>query len=67
MKQRQEKDEVDYNEDTFDSDDNEDDVNNRPESDPSETGTYTVDKDEEIQGFQVHINEIIDYKKIQIK
>ena len=66
VKQRQEQDEVNYNEDTFDSDDNEDDVNGRPESDPSETGTYTVDKDEEIQGFQVHINKIkdINYKRI---
>ena len=60
VKQRQEKDVDNFNEDTFNSDDNEDNVNGRPESDPSETGTYTVDKDEEIQGFQVHINKIND-------
>ena len=55
VKQRQEKNEDDYNEDTFDSDsdDNEDNVNDKPESDPSETGTYTVDKDEENEDFQV--------------
>jgi len=54
MKQRQEKNEDDYNEDTFDSDsdDNEDNVDDKPESDPSETGTYTVDKDEESPGLQ---------------
>ena len=47
--------EDDYCDDTFDrdSDDKEDKVNDKPDSDPSETGTYTVDKDEETQGCQV--------------
>lgn len=52
-KQRQEKIEDDYNEDTFDSDsDDNEDNNDKQESNPSETGTYTVDKDEEKTGFQ---------------
>jgi len=51
---RQEKTEDDYNDDTFDSDsdDNNDNINDKPESNPSETGTYTVDKEEENTGFQ---------------
>ena len=55
MKKIQDMNEDDYYDDTFDSDsdENEDKVNNKPDSDPSETGTYTVDKDEETQGCQV--------------
>ena len=55
VKQMQEMNEDDYHDDTFDSDsdDKEDKVNDKPDSDPSETGTYTVDKDEETQGCQV--------------
>ena len=52
---RQEKAGAEYDRDTFDSDsdDNDDIVNDKPESNPSETGTYTVDKEEEPTGFQV--------------
>eukprot|EP00092_Neocalanus_flemingeri_P103549 GFUD01132533.1.p1 GENE.GFUD01132533.1~~GFUD01132533.1.p1 ORF type:complete len:522 (-),score=129.92 GFUD01132533.1:691-2256(-) len=50
----QEKNEKDYDEDTFDSDsdDNEKNVKHQHESDPSETGTYTVDKEDESPGLQ---------------
>ena len=55
IKHRNENNEDKYNEDTFDSDsdDNDDNVNDKQESNPSETGTYTVDKEEENAGFQV--------------
>ena len=52
---RQEKAGAEYDRDTFDcdSDDNDDIVDDKPENNSSETGTYTVDKEEEPTGFQV--------------
>jgi len=55
VKQRKE-----YSKGAFDSDsdDNEDNVDNKPESNPSETGTYTVDKEQENNSFQETRNEL---------